>query len=68
MDAWPGLDPGRVKPDGPERTNMRIAVVGGRLQGTEAVYLAKKAGWRTLLLDKGRKPPGLGHVRRIHPP
>ena len=31
---------------------MRVAVVGGKLQGVEAVYLAKKAGWTVVLLDK----------------
>ncbi len=31
---------------------MRIAVVGGRLQGLEALYLAKQAGFKTLLIDK----------------
>lgn len=31
---------------------MRVAVIGGRLQGLEAVYLAKKAGWDVLLIDK----------------
>jgi len=36
---------------------MRIAVVGGGLQGTEAVYLAKKAGWQVILLDKKKEPP-----------
>jgi 3-methylornithine--L-lysine ligase len=31
---------------------MRLAVVGGKLQGTEAVYLAAKAGYRTVLIDR----------------
>ena len=31
---------------------MRVAVVGGKLQGLEAVYLAKKAGWEVVLFDK----------------
>ncbi|AET67269.1 pyrrolysine biosynthesis protein PylC [Desulfosporosinus orientis DSM 765] len=31
---------------------MRVAVVGGKLQGVEAVYLAKKAGWEVVLVDK----------------
>ena len=31
---------------------MRIAVVGGRLQGLEALYLAKQAGFKTLLIDR----------------
>jgi len=31
---------------------MLIAVIGGKLQGTEALYLAGKAGYKTLLIDK----------------
>lgn len=31
---------------------MRIAVIGGKLQGLEAVYLARKAGWDVTLIDK----------------
>ena len=31
---------------------MLIAVVGGKLQGVEVIYLARKAGFRTLLIDK----------------
>jgi len=30
---------------------MNVAIVGGRLQGLEAVYLARKAGHPTLLID-----------------
>jgi len=30
---------------------MRVAIVGGKLQGVEAVYLAKKAGWEVVLFD-----------------
>ncbi|GAB1476991.1 3-methylornithine--L-lysine ligase PylC [Bacillota bacterium] len=30
----------------------RIAIIGGKLQGTEAAYLARKAGYETLLIDK----------------
>ncbi|MFO7875309.1 MAG: 3-methylornithine--L-lysine ligase PylC [Desulfovermiculus sp.] len=30
---------------------MNIAILGGKLQGLEACYLAKKAGWSTLLID-----------------
>ncbi len=33
-------------------TKVCIAVVGGKLQGTEVVYLANKAGFKTLLIDK----------------
>jgi 3-methylornithine--L-lysine ligase len=29
-----------------------VAVIGGRLQGLEAVYLSKKAGWEVTLIDK----------------
>ena len=29
-----------------------VAIVGGNLQGVEATYLAKKAGWQVLLIDK----------------
>ena len=29
-----------------------IAIIGGNLQGVEATYLAKKAGWEVLLIDK----------------
>jgi len=36
---------------------MRIAVVGGALQGMEAVYLAKKAGIETLVIDKRNNAP-----------
>lgn len=31
---------------------MLIAVVGGKLQGVEIIFLAKKAGYQTLLIDK----------------
>jgi 3-methylornithine--L-lysine ligase len=31
---------------------MRVVVVGGKLQGLEATYLAKKAGWEVVLVDK----------------
>jgi len=36
---------------------MRVAIIGGKLQGLEAVYLAKKAGWQTLLIDKNPNVP-----------
>jgi len=29
-----------------------VAIIGGNLQGVEAAYLAKKAGWEVLLIDK----------------
>lgn len=31
---------------------MRVAVVGGKLQGVEACYLARKAGWHIRLVDR----------------
>ena len=42
---------------------MRLLVVGGKLQGTEAVYLAAKAGWETVLVDRrgGTPAQGLAH-------
>ena len=39
---------------------MRVAVVGGRLQGVEASYLAHKAGWEVRLLDRQSESPALG--------
>ena len=36
---------------------MLVAVVGGNLQGVEAVYLAQKAGWEVLLIDRKAAPP-----------
>lgn len=39
---------------------MRAAVIGGSLQGVEAVYLAHKAGWEVLLIDKNPMVPASG--------
>jgi len=36
---------------------MLIAVIGGKLQGVEVVYLARKAGWKTLVIDKNPDAP-----------
>ncbi|MCF6246797.1 MAG: 3-methylornithine--L-lysine ligase PylC [Desulfobacula sp.] len=44
---------------------MLIAVIGGKLQGVEAVYLAKKAGWKTLVIDKNRAAPAIGLCDRF---
>ncbi len=44
---------------------MRVAIIGGRLQGLEAVYLAKKAGWQTLLVDKEAAVPAAGLCDRF---
>ncbi len=39
---------------------MRIAVLGGKLQGMEACYLANKAGYHALLIDRTETPPARG--------
>ncbi|MBC2721679.1 3-methylornithine--L-lysine ligase PylC [Desulfosporosinus sp.] len=36
---------------------MRVVIVGGKLQGLEAAYLAKKAGWEVILVDKKTNVP-----------
>ncbi|MEZ5125156.1 MAG: 3-methylornithine--L-lysine ligase PylC [Thermoleophilia bacterium] len=44
---------------------MRLLIVGGRLQGTEAAYLAAKAGIETVLVDRCPTPPAVGLVDRF---
>jgi 3-methylornithine--L-lysine ligase len=39
---------------------MRLLVVGGRLQGVEAAYLAKKAGFWVRVVDKKAPVPAMG--------
>ena len=39
---------------------MLVAVMGGRLQGVEAVYLSQKAGWQTVLVDRDQDAPAAG--------
>lgn len=41
-------------------SSMLIAVIGGKLQGVEAVYLAQEAGWKTLVIDKNPDAPAAG--------
>lgn len=36
---------------------MLIAVIGGKLQGLEVVYLAQKAGLKTIVIDKNSQSP-----------
>ena len=36
---------------------MCVAIIGGNLQGVEATYLAKKAGWDVLLIDRNSQAP-----------
>ena len=43
---------------------MRLLIVGGKLQGTEAAYLAAKAGWDTVLVDRREAPPAAGIAAR----
>ncbi|MCL2607012.1 MAG: 3-methylornithine--L-lysine ligase PylC [Methanomassiliicoccaceae archaeon] len=38
---------------------MKLAIVGGALQGMEAVYLSKKAGFRTFVIDRRENAPAL---------
>ena len=39
---------------------MLVAVIGGNLQGVEATYLAKKAGWEVLVIDRKPVVPAKG--------
>lgn len=39
---------------------MLVAVLGGRLQGIEAAYLARKAGWQVVVVDKDQDAPAFG--------
>jgi pyrrolysine biosynthesis protein PylC len=39
---------------------MLVAVVGGKLQGVEATYLARKAGCEVVLIDKNSNAPASG--------
>lgn len=39
---------------------MRVAIIGGKLQGLEAAYLAGKAGWESVLIDKRKALPATG--------
>ena len=39
---------------------MLVAVAGGNLQGVEAAYLSRKAGWDVLVIDRKPKVPATG--------
>lgn len=43
-----------------EKRPFTIVIIGGKLQGTESVYLAKKAGFHTVLIDRSRRVPASG--------
>ena len=45
---------------------MRLAIVGGALQGIESVYLSKLAGIETVVLDKRPNAPALTIADEIH--
>jgi pyrrolysine biosynthesis protein PylC len=46
---------------------MIAAIAGGRLQGVEAAYLARLAGWETWLLEKDPLAPASGLCSRLIP-
>ncbi|MCP5101948.1 MAG: 3-methylornithine--L-lysine ligase PylC, partial [bacterium] len=39
---------------------MKVIIVGGKLQGVEAAYLARKAGWEVMVIDKDPAVPASG--------
>lgn len=45
---------------------MRLGVVGGRLQGTEAAYLGLRAGYEVVLVDRRRDTPASGLATTTH--
>jgi pyrrolysine biosynthesis protein PylC len=40
-------------------SGLLVGIVGGKLQGIEAAYLARKAGWEIRLVDKNDQVPAL---------
>jgi pyrrolysine biosynthesis protein PylC len=45
---------------------MRVCIVGGKLQGLEAVYLSKKAGFETILIDRDPHAPAAAVADEFH--
>ena len=45
---------------------MRLAVIGGKLQGTEAAYLAAEAGYEVVLIDRRPGRPAAGLAAESH--
>jgi pyrrolysine biosynthesis protein PylC len=45
---------------------MRLAVVGGKLQGNEACYLGEKAGYEVVLVDRREGVPASGLAAETH--
>lgn len=46
---------------------MKLAVIGGRLQGVEIAYLAQKAGWEVFLVDRDKEAPARKLCNHFHP-
>ncbi len=46
--------------------SVKLCVVGGELQGIEALYLAEKAGFETVLIDRKKNPPALPFAGDFH--
>ncbi len=44
---------------------MIVGVIGGNLQGIEAAYLAKKAGWEVVVVDRRPQVPAAGLCDRF---
>ena len=45
---------------------MRVVVAGGKLQGVEAAYLARQAGWSVVLVDRDGAAPARGLSDRFY--
>lgn len=45
---------------------MKIAIVGGKLQGVEACFLARAAGWQVALIDRNPEVPARGLCDSFH--
>lgn len=39
---------------------IKVAIIGGKLQGTEATFLARLAGYKSILIDSNSKVPASG--------
>ncbi len=44
---------------------MKVAIIGGKLQGTEAVYLASACGFESILIDRDPSVPAAGLCDRF---
>jgi pyrrolysine biosynthesis protein PylC len=61
----------KIPPDGnrqarfEEENRVLVAVIGGNLQGVEAAYLAKKAGWQVWVIDRRKVVPAAGLCDRL---